>query len=400
MIALNTHRHRVHVVIRYDDYGAAYSPTCAARLAVEQMLHRETAKRGWPWVCSVTPLQSVDTHRVEETRTVSLDRDPVRVSLLREAVGTGLCEAAVHGLTHHTWKQLPKYGTEFAGRPFEEQFEILCEAKQQTTYFAGRPASVFVPPWNSYDETTVRAAYRAGLTLVSSGLLTYVPSIPPVVTIPATVELIHLRQIMNTGHQYPPGSILVILLHGTDFVTVDNRIGYLSLDDFGPLIDGVCRHFNGQVVPITAVPSLVGPDLDRRGQAAADLMKRHTDLGSLPWGSRIQDQLLPHISALLPTPAEKRVRLGFISLLIAWFMLLGTGSFLGGQLLVRALPSASGKEWASATLVGLGLATLAYCCRNAYLKLFKGYWGTHSIGLRTLGGLTVGMALLISAIYT
>ena len=121
-----------YLVIRYDDFGAAHSLQCAARLRVEQMLCREMAARSWPWLCAITPLQSVDTHNVAETTRVPLQDDADRMALLRHVADDGCFEPAVHGLTHHTWKQLPRFGTEFAGLPQDRQYHILRQAKDQT----------------------------------------------------------------------------------------------------------------------------------------------------------------------------------------------------------------------------------------------------------------------------
>lgn len=388
----------VSLVIRYDDYGAAYLPSCGARLAVEQMLHDQTVAHGWPWVNAITPLQSVDTHNVHETRTVHLVEDPPRVALLRDMMAKGCCEPAVHGLTHHTWKQLPRYGTEFAGLPLDRQTEILRTAKSEVEGLTGRSVGVFVPPWNSYDEATVEAAGEVGLTLVSTGLMTFVPGAPPVDVVPATVELIHLRQIMDAGHQYPPGSVLVILLHGTDFVGVDREIGYLQPEEFGPLIERAERHFHAHVVPVTSVPRLIGSELPKRSSTAALLTRRRDDLPDLPVvGKALSDWLLPHVSALVPAALGTRARVMLSATLAAWFVAVALLALIPGSLIAAMLEPGAVRSAATFALGLTGLAVIFHCGRNGWVKVYRGHWGAREVGVRTWTGVVIGAALVCSS---
>lgn len=389
-----------HLVLRYDDYGAAYLPSCPIRLEVERMLHRETLSRKWPWLCAVTPRQNISSMQADESRHVRLSEDPARVELLREMVRGGFCEPAVHGLTHHTWKQLPRYGTEFAGLTLEQQVEILRTAKQEVEAYAGRSVSVLVPPWNSYDATTVQAAERVGLKLISSGLITYVPGSRTMPVVPATVELIHLRQIMDAGFQYPPGSVLVILMHPTDFVDVDPNIGYLKLDDFAPLVERALQHFQAEVTPVSAVPQLLSLDLAERSATAAGLVRRLDRLSDWPLvGSRLDSWLLPRASALLPPEIGRRTGLSLSALVAAWLIAAMLVALVPAWLATQILESQWARSATAIALACLGIAALAYCGRNAYLKRFRRQWGAGNVGLRTWTGVVMGVAMVISALW-
>lgn len=392
-------RLRSYLVVRYDDFGAAYSPACKARFEVEAMLHREMSARGWSWLCSVTPRQSVDPENVAEERTIGLWEDTQRVELLRQAVVSGLCEPAVHGLTHHTWKQLPRWGTEFEGLPVQRQYDLLRAAKRDVEELTGKSVSVFVPPWNSYDRATLEAAARAGLGLFSGGQVVHVPGPVSVRRVPCTVELINLWTMMDRGHRYPRGSVVVLMTHATDFVSVDRSEGYLELDEFGPLLDRVVEHFGMHVVPICRVPDLVGPDLEPSGDCAADLFHRCERLSGLPLaGRRLQHWLLPHGSALLPLRHGLRVSRSLTAALTAWFVGIATLACLPAAAVAHWVERDAWRTWAWMGLVLFGLALVVRSGCHAFLKRYRGRWGTRRIGLRTWTGLTAGLALALSAL--
>jgi hypothetical protein len=387
-------------VIRYDDYGAAYGPACPARFEVEQMLHRETQARGWPWLCGVTPRQSVDPHNVDNERTVRLSEDLPRVRLLRHAVAGGLCEPAVHGLTHHTWKQLPRWGTELAGLPVERQYEILRTARGEVEQIVGRPVYTFIPPWNSYDVATVEAVERAGMTLLSGGLASFANGHNTVRMVPATIELADLGHLMERGRRFAEGSVVVLMLHGTDFVKVDRESGHLEPEEFAPLVARAIEHFGMRVVPITGVPDLAGVDLGQRGERAAMLFHYYDHhLSELPViGGRLKRWVQPHVSALLPTAAQRRVLGALSRMLFIWFAAVALLASAPGWLCVAVLSAGPwrGTGLAAAFLAGGGLT--GYCVRNAFLKRYRKHWGTRRVGLRTWTGLTAGLALMLSAL--
>ena len=387
----------MQLVVRYDDYGAGYSDACAARLEVEAMLHREMSARGQPWLCAITPRQSVDPHNVDEQRVVDLRDDAARVALIREAVHKGTCVPAVHGLTHHTWKQLPKYGTEFSGLPLERQTEILRRAKREVEAIVERDVTVFVPPWNSFDEATIEAAHRTGFDVLSCGLHLPIESNGSVRLLPATVELIHLRQILDRGRCMPRGSVVVLLMHATDFVSVDRELGYLALEDFGPLLDRAVEALSFEVVDIEAVMKDGAVDLAHRTRSAFSLYRRYKAMSTLPAiGKRVQEWMLPWVSALIPLEAAASLRRATELIIVVWFAGVVAGAAavgLGAVALTQ--PGRPRSVIAGLVLVG-GLLAASWSARNAALKRFRGAWGTREVGYRTWTALVAGLALALS----
>jgi len=390
---------RVCLVIRYDDYGAAYSPRCAARFDVEQMIDREIRARGWSWLCGITPRQSVDPENVQEERTVSLWEDRSRIELVRGAVSDGFCEPAVHGLTHHTWKQLPRYGTEFAGLPAERQLSILQTAKREVEELVQRSVHVLIPPWNRFDEGTIWAASHAGFSVLSGSTGTLVRESSSVRLVPATVEPQHLQRIMDRGQRFPGGSVVVLLLHATDFVTVDERIGYLREADFGPLLDRAVEQLGVEVVPMARAVEHAGAELEERAGLAFVLSRRHQAVSVIPvLGKRVQQWMFPSVSGLLPVQSGRRLaRMTRVGVCL-WFLVVAATASLPTVVVASVLVSEPARRRGAIILIALGAVLTAYSTKNAVLKRFYRRWDAQEVGLRTWTGIVLGSALVVSSV--
>ncbi|MFH1111384.1 MAG: hypothetical protein V1790_19630 [Planctomycetota bacterium] len=389
-------------MIRYDDYGAAYSDSCAARFEVEEMVQRELAERGWPWLCAVTPRQSVNPHDAGETGIVHLRDDGPRLALLRKAIGDGLCEPAVHGLTHHTWKQLPEYGTEFVGLPADEQCEILRTAKREVEELAGREVSVFVPPWNSFDEATVRAAGDAGFELLSAGIPTCCGTVPPLRLMPRTVDVYGLKQLTDQGRRLPAGSVIVMLFHAFDFTTVHAEWGRLRLDEFGPLLDRAVERYGMEVVPILQIPRILGDDLERRVAFASTLHERYFRLGALPLVGRpiLRWILSQGFTWVLPPIRSARLLGWSVTAVVSlWFAGVAVVAWTLASVVGRLIDRAPIRSFGLLTLA-LGGAVLAIrSAKYAFLKRYRRRWGGRTIGLRTWTSFTAGTVVALSVLF-
>lgn len=79
-----------------------------------------------------------------------------------------LFENALHGYTHARDSDF-YWGSEFGGLPYEEQKDKITRGVEIFESCFGTSPTVFVPPYNTYDETTVRVLVEEGFDVVSSG---------------------------------------------------------------------------------------------------------------------------------------------------------------------------------------------------------------------------------------
>jgi hypothetical protein len=100
--------------------------------------------------------------------------------------------------------------------------------------------TTFIPPWNSYDENTLRALDELGFKVVSSSGQTYGITasgrFQRLRFLPYTCMPGHLREAVQFARiSSDPDPIIVVLLHPSNFVEYDHVRGRFSCQTFGEL---------------------------------------------------------------------------------------------------------------------------------------------------------------------
>jgi peptidoglycan/xylan/chitin deacetylase (PgdA/CDA1 family) len=103
-----------------------------------------------------------------------LEKQEDLLSLLKDQQAKGLAEIALHGYAHdnHTGKRR----SEFIGRPFEEQLERIHSGKAHLERIFQHEIVTFIPPFNSYDQQTLKACAQSGIKVFSSSHFFPVPN--------------------------------------------------------------------------------------------------------------------------------------------------------------------------------------------------------------------------------
>jgi peptidoglycan/xylan/chitin deacetylase (PgdA/CDA1 family) len=97
----------------------------------------------------------------------SVGKDPALVSKVRQGIATGLIETSLHGWNHVPYDTLA----------FKEQRDTLQMANEKMQDLFGRKSTIFIPPYNAYNEDTLNAASQVGLKIISSEFDEELPSI-------------------------------------------------------------------------------------------------------------------------------------------------------------------------------------------------------------------------------
>lgn len=226
----------IRIVLRYDDYSSQ-SPT-----DWEEQLIGVLERCGVSCAFGVTPFAC----RVQ-LDAASQDRTPLtprQVSLLRTAVERGTLEPMLHGATHRraaVERLASAHPSELVGTSFEHQHKRLSAALASLECDLERPVRIFAPPWNSYDEDTVRVLEDLDFQVLSSG-----PRYGPAKSsgslryLPATTDLDSLPDAIETARGLDGGdSWIVALFHSYDFVEVDPETGTWTLDRFQELVESI-----------------------------------------------------------------------------------------------------------------------------------------------------------------
>jgi len=225
----------VRVVFRYDDFSNR------TPLEFDRRLIDAFQSRGMSATFGVIPFER-DRQEGEPYYTFPrkvLPLRPEKAELLAGAVRAGTVEAALHGYVHlETAPERP--WTEFAALPREDQERKLVEGHRSLEAVLPVPPVSFVPPFNTYDETTLEILEDLGFTILSAGGIAAPPRDSPLRFLPATCEL-RLRQVRGAVDQARRSGeatpLVVVMCHPHDFLEVDQDHGVMEFDEFSQLLD-------------------------------------------------------------------------------------------------------------------------------------------------------------------
>ncbi len=143
----------IYVVFRLDD------PSVRTSTALEQGIVGAFRKHGASVTFAVVPsVCEGDIHDPSLQRTLPLSSE--KAGFLAGVCADGTVDLAMHGYSHQTVNR--EVMSEFAGLDYAVQAAKLAEGKRVLEGMTGISVSTFVPPWNSYDSTTLRALEALG----------------------------------------------------------------------------------------------------------------------------------------------------------------------------------------------------------------------------------------------
>ncbi|MEZ5561567.1 MAG: DUF2334 domain-containing protein [Gammaproteobacteria bacterium] len=204
-------RRSIRVFFRYDDYCATSDAT------VDNGLIGLFGKHGLCCTFAVIPRVTEGNYRDPQPRP-GLELDASRKQALVGAVQAGAIDVALHGFEHRS-NGLGMPHSEFRGTGYAEQAAKISRGKAMLEEIISRPVRSFVPPWNTYDENTLKALDDNGISCLSANR--YGPLIGTIETmrfLPITVELPDLEAAVeaarNSGDDDP---VIGVLMHPYDF---------------------------------------------------------------------------------------------------------------------------------------------------------------------------------------
>ena len=190
---------KIQVFFRYDDFSAT------SNTMLDSMVFSIFEKAGVQLAVGIIPFAGEAMLPVPDEKS----------ELLRGFVDAGVVLPALHGYDHVFFEQ---GRGEFAGRSYEDQYRRIKAGKIFLEESLGVPVRVFIPPWNEYDENTLRVLYEQGFDLLSAGVMD-VPAVPdfPMRYLPA-VSLLHglKKNISLARRSNDPSPAIVVLIHSYD----------------------------------------------------------------------------------------------------------------------------------------------------------------------------------------
>lgn len=212
--------------IRYDDYSAI-SPSRVDRGLIE-VLRRTGA------CCTYAVIPSVSTgdwHASEATEEARLDAE--RLAMLRDWLAEGVIDLGLHGWNHQCHSGAhPPTPSEFSGLAIDVQAQRIHRGADLLYNGTGQMPITFVPPWNSYDVTTLEAVRTCGIPSISASLDGPGEALTEILFAPITTELGDLRSAAVAAIEANDSDpIIGLMLHPYDFhESGDARSRYQLLD--------------------------------------------------------------------------------------------------------------------------------------------------------------------------
>jgi len=213
-------RTTINIALRFDD------PSPTSDHALEREIFTILGELGIPATVGVVPFGiGADGH-------VPLTRD--NVPHLVAAHTKGIIEVAQHGYAHEHLSTTPKGSpSEFWGVPAEEQRRRINVGNDQLIHAFGQPIFGFIPPWNTYDDTTARHLADKVYAYLSGSLATPPSDETPLCLIPRTCDVHQLRQAYAEARRHSfLSSTVVAIMHHYDFLECTDKPGKLSLQAF------------------------------------------------------------------------------------------------------------------------------------------------------------------------
>jgi peptidoglycan/xylan/chitin deacetylase (PgdA/CDA1 family) len=235
---------QVTVFFRFDDYSET-SP-----LAVEAGLVGALRNNGCLATFAVIPAVTEGRyHEPGERGTHPLGAEKIR--FLRQAVDDGAVDVALHGFDHRSRAHTSPH-SEFVGLSLKDQSARLQQGQDFLRRMTSFDPTVFVPPWNSYDEQTLEALVHQGLTCLSANR--YGPAYNGSLRfVPITTDIQNLHRAVGLASTVAANDdpIVGVLLHPYDFTESGDSRAVISCDGFDKELKWLTDQADVRVVSVS-----------------------------------------------------------------------------------------------------------------------------------------------------
>ena len=222
----------INIVFRYDDYSAISNTAFSNQLV--DLFRGNNA----PITFAVIPMTETENplHLPEIRSDEVLPLTPENAALLQAGINDGVLEIAMHGFSHQN--NNGARSSEFTNVAYKKQLADLTRGKAHLESTIGAQVKIFVPPWNTYDLTTLQVLDQLGFTIVSANRSGIKSDQAEFSYIPYTCNITDVKEGVRAARETgKPEVLLVVLFHEYDFKDVSGRDGIISLKTFAKLLN-------------------------------------------------------------------------------------------------------------------------------------------------------------------
>jgi peptidoglycan/xylan/chitin deacetylase (PgdA/CDA1 family) len=180
-----------------------------------------------------------------------------KADILRKASASGTLDIALHGYSHQTTRADEMM--EFSGVGYQTQLEKIAAGRKFLEEITGAPISSFVPPWNRYDKGTLRALQDHGFSTLSAGQQGDAPSDIPLKFLPATCDLLRVREAVRIARDAAVAEpVIVVLFHDYDFSEVNAARGKSNYQSLFDLLRWLRQQRDVRLLSISEATRVIG----------------------------------------------------------------------------------------------------------------------------------------------
>ncbi|MCP4613230.1 MAG: DUF2334 domain-containing protein [Planctomycetes bacterium] len=177
-----------------------------------------------------------------------------KARLFGDAARAGVLEIALHGYDHLNNGLQERRKSEYVNLAYEDQLWKIQEGKKSLETQLGLSISVFVPPWNSYDNNTLRALEATQFRCLSANRWGWADSSTALDFLPVTCSIAAVKDAVIAARAAPgPNPVIVVGFHAYDFREYNEKLGVITFDQFIETLQWLTRQQDVRVVPMSKV---------------------------------------------------------------------------------------------------------------------------------------------------
>ena len=214
----------ITIAFRLDD------PSETSNQSVEYGLIEAFRQQQVACTFAIIPFRMVDG---EKTPLTSKRAQP-----LIEAAHAGVIEPALHGYLHIRLAQDMTRPSEFANRSMDEQQRMLHEGRAHLEAIFEQRIHGFVPPWNSYDSTTLEVLRQMEFDYISASWSGVSPREDTLASLPLTAHLAEIPRAIEEARKFKCcNPKILVVMHHYDFVESNSDNASTSTGEFAKLLE-------------------------------------------------------------------------------------------------------------------------------------------------------------------
>lgn len=212
----------IDIAIRFDD------PSATSDHALECEIVRILAEQKACATFAVIPYANRQPLQSEQ------------VPHLIRAQSSGTVEIAQHGYSHEPGVGISDTPSEFAGVALASQARNIADGKTALEQIFSGTIAGFVPPFNTFDQATVRALEQQGFRYLSAGGEHGLPNIADLSLVPRTCQVYELRNAVHEARRRASAPLTIVaVMHHYDFREHGRADARMTLHEFADLLEWI-----------------------------------------------------------------------------------------------------------------------------------------------------------------